>query len=69
MSNLNLIYEYMYNKMCRYEHDRNEVINRVSLHRLSSDDYYDLLVTEIREDTAREIFRTMKELLNTYVDK
>ena len=69
MSNLNLIYEYMYNKMCRYEHDRNEVINRVSVHRLNSSDYYDLLVTEIREDTAREIFRTMKELINTYVDK
>ena len=29
----------MYNNMCRYEHDRNEVINRVSLHRFSSDDY------------------------------
>ena len=59
----------MYNKMCRYEHDCNEVINRVSVHRLNSSDYYDLLVTEIREDTARDIFRTMKELLNTYVDK
>ena len=66
MLKLDFIYEYMLNKFDFYENEKITVLNRVSLHRLNSSDYYDLLVTEIREDTAREIFRSIRSILDTY---
>lgn len=66
MDNSKFLYEYMLNKLDFYENEKNLVLNRISLHRLNSDDYYDLLVTEIREDTARDIFRSIRSILDTY---
>lgn len=57
----------MLNKSTIFDTDRINVINRVSLHRLSADDYYDMLVTEVREDTARLIFREITQLIDLYL--
>lgn len=66
MDNSKFLYEYMLNKLDYYENEKILVLNRISLHSLNSQDYYDLLVTEIREDTAREIFRSIRSILDTY---
>ena len=66
MDNSKFLYEYMLNKLDFYENEKIFVLNRISLHSLNSQDYYDLLVTEIREDTAREIFRSIRSILDTY---
>lgn len=62
-----MIYEYMLNKSNRFENDKNDVFNNVSLHRLSSDDYYSMLVTEIQDATARNIFREIKQIIDDYL--
>lgn len=62
-----MIFEYMLNKSNQFEIDKNEVYNNVSLHRLSSDDYYSMLVTEIQDATARNIFREIKHIIDDYL--
>lgn len=62
-----MISEYMLNKADRFERDRIEVYNRVSLHHLNSDDYYSMLVTEIQEATARIIFREINDIIKDYL--
>lgn len=62
-----MIYEYMLNKSNLFENDKNDVFNNVSLHRLSSDDYYSMLVTEIQDSTARSIFRDIKQIIDDYL--
>lgn len=59
--------EYMLRRSDEFERDRIAVFNRVSLHRLSSDDYYSMIVTEIQEATARSIFRDIKEIIKYYL--
>lgn len=62
-----MLAEYMIRRSDEFEHDRINVFNKVSLHHLSSDDYYSMLVTEVQEATARAIFRDIKEIMNTYL--
>lgn len=57
------IHEYMMNTYSNLEKDLQRVKNRISLYGLSSDDYYDLLVCEIRLDTASSLFRQIREIL------
>ena len=47
-----MLFEYMLNYSDRLESDRVEIIDRVSLQYLSSDDLYDMIVNDIRQDTA-----------------
>ena len=62
-----MLSEYMLRRSDEFERDRINVFNKVSLHRLSSDDYYSMLVTEIQESTARSIFRDIKEIMKFYL--
>ena len=62
-----MLSEYMLRRSDEFERDRINVFNNVSLHHLSSDDYYSMLVTEVQEATARAIFRDIKEIMNTYL--
>lgn len=62
-----ILAEYMLRRFDEFEHDRINVFNRVSLHHLSSDDYYSMLVTEVQEATARAIFRDIKEIIKYYL--
>ena len=63
-----MLFEYMLNYSDRLESDRVEIIDRVSLHYLSSDDLYDMIVNDIRQDTARSIFRSIRSLIKDYLD-
>ena len=58
--------EYMLNYFTRLENDRQIVINRISVHRLDSKDVYDMVVVDTRIDTARDIFRSIRLILDTY---
>lgn len=62
-----MISEYMLRRSDEFERDRINVFNKVSLHHLSSDDYYSMLVTEVQEATARAIFRDIKEIMKYYL--
>ena len=62
-----MLAEYMLRRSDEFERDRINVFNRVSLHRLSSDDYYAMIVTEVQEATARAIFRDIKEIIKSYL--
>lgn len=62
-----MLAEYMLRRSDEFERDRINVFNRVSLHRLSSDDYYAMIVTEVQEATARVIFRDIKEIIKSYL--
>ena len=62
-----MLSEYMLRRSDEFERDRINVFNRVSLHRLSSDDYYAMIVTEVQEATARVIFRDIKEIIKSYL--
>lgn len=62
-----MLAEYMLRRSDEFERDRINVFNKVSLHRLSSDDYYSMLVTEVQEATARAIFRDIKEIMKYYL--
>lgn len=63
-----MLFEYMLNYSDRLESDRVEIIDRVSLHYLSSDDLYDMIVNDIRQDTARSIFRSIRSLIKDYLE-
>lgn len=63
-----MLFEYMLNYSDRLESDRVEIIDRVSLQYLSSDDLYDMIVNDIRQDTARSIFRSIRSLIKDYLD-
>ena len=63
-----MLYEFMLNYSDRLESDRVEIIDRVSLHYLSSDDLYDMIVNDIRQDTARSIFRSIRSLIKDYLE-
>ena len=62
-----MLSEYMLRRSDEFERDRIKVFNKVSLHHLSSDDYYSMLVTEVQEATARAIFRDIKEIMKYYL--
>lgn len=66
MTSSDFILEYMLNYYNRLEVDRQAVINRVSLHNLNSYDVTDMLVVETRIDTARDIFRSIRSILEIY---
>lgn len=62
-----MLSEYMLRRSEEFENDRLRVFNKVSLHHLSSDDYYSMLVTEVQEATAKSIFRDIKEMIKYYL--
>ena len=62
-----MLAEYMLRRSDEFERDRINVFNNVSLHRLSSDDYYSMLVTEIQESTAKAIFRDIRNIIDVYL--
>lgn len=62
-----MIAEYMLRRYEEFESDKLSVFNKVSLHCLSSDDYYSMLVTEVQEATAKSIFRDIKQIIKTYL--
>ncbi|MBQ8133501.1 MAG: hypothetical protein IJ192_03700 [Clostridia bacterium] len=64
---LTMVSEYMLRRSDEFERDRINVFNNVSLHRLSSDDYYSMLVTEIQEATAKAIFREIRSIIDVYL--
>lgn len=63
-----LLCEFMLNRMEELESDRVQIMNNIQLRTLNSDRYYDLLVNEVRTDYARFIFRSIRDLLDTYLD-
>ena len=63
----NLMYEYFLNKADQLEDDRKQILSRVSLDRLDSDSYYDLIVNDIRSDLLRSLSREIKELMLSYL--
>lgn len=62
-----ILSEYMLRKSDQLEIDRNFVLNRISLHHLDSESFYDLLVQDIRSDTTRAIFREVMSIVHTYL--
>lgn len=63
----NMLSEFMLNSMDRLDNDRIEIMNRISFLKLSSDDYYDLLVNDIRRDSYSHIFRQLRTLIDMFL--
>lgn len=59
--------EYMINKSNELKNDRIAILNRISVYKLSVDDYYDLMVNDIRQDFARTIFRQVRALMDSFL--
>lgn len=62
-----MILEWMLNTSDHLDNEYLTVVNRVTLNHLTASDYYDLLVTETRQDYARHIFRQIRQLMDTYL--
>lgn len=62
-----MLAEYMLRKSDQLEIDKSEVLNRISLSRLDSDMFYDLLVLDIRSDNTRAIFREIMSIVHSYL--
>lgn len=62
-----IISEYMLRKNDQLEIDKTMIINRITLYHLDSDRYYDLLVSDIRSDTTRTIFREIMSIVQSYL--
>lgn len=60
--------QYMLNKSDELEVDRSTILNRVSFRHLSSDDLYDLIVNDVRQDCTRSIFRSIRVIMDTYLE-
>lgn len=63
-----MLCEFMLNRYEELERDRVQIMNNIQLRTLNSDRYYDLLVNDIRTDYARVLFRSIRDLLDTYLD-
>lgn len=64
----NMMYEFMMNYSDNLQSDRDQIINRVSLHNLSADDVYDMVVSDTRQDTATSIFRSIRVIMQDYLE-
>lgn len=62
-----MISEWMLNTSDYLDNEYLIVVNRVSFNHLTASDYYDLLVTETRQDYARHIFRQIRQLIDSYL--
>lgn len=59
--------QFMLNKMSALEDDKMMIHNRIQIYHLDADSYYDLIVSEVRIDYARYIFRQIRELMDMYL--
>ena len=59
--------QFMLNKMSALEDDKMMIHNRIQIYHLDADSYYDLIVSEVRIDYARYIFRQIRELIDMYL--
>lgn len=59
--------QFMLNKMSSLEDDKMMIHNRIQIYHLDADSYYDLIVSEVRIDYARYIFRQIRELMDMYL--
>lgn len=62
-----MLTEFMLHRIDELESDRVEIINRISIYRLSSDDYYALLINDIRQDYAVDTFRRIRQLMDCFL--
>lgn len=62
-----MLMEFMLHRIDELESDRVEIINRISIYRLSSDDYYALLINDIRQDYAVDTFRRIRQLMDCFL--
>lgn len=60
---LRLLLEYMTKKYDLLSYDLQVVRSRLDYHSATSQDLYDLVVSDTRVDTASAIFRELRELL------
>lgn len=60
---LRLLLEYMSKKYDLLSYDLQVVKSRIDYHSLTSEDLYELVVSDTRLDTASAIFRELRELL------
>lgn len=60
---LRLLLEYMTKKYELLSFDLQLIQSRIDFHNASSQDMYDLIVSDTRVDTASAIFRELRELL------
>lgn len=60
---LRLLLEYMTKKYDLLSYDLQVVRSRLDYHNATSQDMYDLIVSDTRVDTASAIFRELRELL------
>lgn len=60
---LRLILEYMTKKYELLSYDLQLIQSRIDFHSATSQDMYDLIVSDTRVDTASAIFRELRELL------
>lgn len=58
-----LFLEYMMSKHDSLSYDLKIIRSRINFYRATSDDMYDLIVADVRVDTASNIFRELRELL------
>ena len=62
-----MLSEYLNRKYDDIEIDRSYILNRISLNRLDSDRYYDLIVNDIRRDYLRSLVRELNSIIDTYL--
>lgn len=60
---LRLLLEYMTKKYDLLSYDLQVVLARLDYHSLTSQDMYDLIISDTRVDTASAIFRELRQLL------
>lgn len=60
---LRLLLEYMNKKYDLLSFDLQLIQSRIDFHSATSQDMYDLIVSDTRVDTASSIFRELRELL------
>lgn len=60
---LRLLFEYMNKKYDLLSFDLQLIQSRIDFHSATSQDMYDLIVSDTRVDTASAIFRELRQLL------
>ena len=62
-----MICEYMLRRYDELENDRQQILSNISFHRLDSEKYYVLIVNDIRQDTIRSVFRSIRIIMDDYL--
>ena len=62
-----MICEYMLRRYDELENDRQQILSNISFHRLDSEKYYALIVNDIRQDTIRSVFRSIRIIMDDYL--